>query len=92
MDVSLLTISSTAGQWAPHYLRTKKKGQQAKTNKHILWVREVIVDLLVKDVKDHIEEIPACDSNKFVIYYQSSDALINIFEKNEMVFGSMLTT
>ena len=67
------------------FTQEKKKGQQAKPNKHILWVWEIIVDLLVKDVEDHIEEIPACNSNEFVIYYKSSDALINIFEKNEMV-------
>jgi hypothetical protein len=26
---------------------------------HLLWVREVVVDLLVEDVEDHIQEVPA---------------------------------
>jgi hypothetical protein len=58
----------------PTLFSQKIKEKQAKLNNHLLWVGEVIVDLLVKDVEDHIEEIPAWRCNKILISYQSSES------------------
>lgn len=43
---------------------TPHKVENTHNRYNLLWIGEVIVDLLVKDVENHVQEVPASEKNK----------------------------